>query len=227
METKTLSATVKAVKDSGEFEAILSMPTLDRDGEIIDAYAFEPLPAKIPIDVDHGVGTEKTVGSGVPFYDTDGTLWIRGTFASTPLGQNTRTLVTEGHVGFMSVMYMNAVYENGDDGIPHLRKGELLNAAITPVPSNRQAAILAAKSAEKAVRSAKDHAAIQAIFNNVVQLGAQCPACAEKSAPQGTAKSADTDPEPAAAPAAAAPAEVDVARRLVSLALAQAEIALM
>lgn len=230
MHTKTLIGEIKAAKGDGPgtFEAILSMPTVDRDGEVLDAHAFEPLPKRIPIDVDHGVGTEKTVGSGVPYYE-DGVLKIKGTFASTPLGQQTRALVTEGHVGFMSVMYMNAVYEVDEkDGLPHLRKGELLNAAITPVPSNRQAAITASKSHEKAGarHSTKDAERIQGIFDHVVQLGAICPGCSEKSAPKGEHKSADTDPEIAAAPAAAAPAEVDVARGLAALALVEAEIAL-
>lgn len=236
MHTKTLIGEIKAAKGDGPgtFEAILSMPTVDRDGEVLDAHAFEPLPKRIPIDVDHGIGTEKTVGSGVPYYE-DGVLKIKGTFASTPLGQETRALVTEGHVGFMSVMYMNAVYEVDEkDGLPHLRKGELLNAAITPVPSNRQAAITASKSQfgflkdgetiEIKARSAKDQNAIQSIYNSVVALGAVCPGCAEKSAPTGVAKSADTDPEPAAAPAAAAPADVDVAMALVELALAEAAL---
>lgn len=228
MHTKTLIGEIKAAKGDGPgtFEAILSMPTVDRDGEVLDAHAFEPLPKRIPIDVDHGIGTEKTVGSGVPYYE-DGVLKIKGTFASTPLGQETRALVTEGHVGFMSVMYMNAVYEIDEkDGLPHLRRGELLNAAITPVPSNRQAAITASKSQKAGARhSTKDAERIQGIFDHVVQLGAICPGCAEKSAPSGVAKSADTDPEPAAAPAAAAPAEVDVAS--VRLAIARAELALM
>ena len=44
-----LMGTVKALDDDGEdangsFEVILSAPTLDRDGEVIDAEAFEPLP---------------------------------------------------------------------------------------------------------------------------------------------------------------------------------------
>jgi hypothetical protein len=37
----------------GSFEVILSAPTLDRDGEIIDSRAFDPLPKRINFDTDH------------------------------------------------------------------------------------------------------------------------------------------------------------------------------
>jgi HK97 family phage prohead protease len=144
----TLTADLKAVKSedpAGEFEAILSVPTVDRDGEIIDGKAFDPLPEHITIDVDHGMSTGTTVGSGEPFYDGD-TLMFRGTFSTLPRAQEVRTLVTEGHIRKMSVAFMNAVREDDeDDGMTHIRSAELLNAAIVPIPSNREANILAAK----------------------------------------------------------------------------------
>ena len=162
---KTLDATIKAASDSGEFEAVLSVPTLDRDGEIIDPFAFAPLPSKITIDIDHGMSVASTVGSGTPFYAPDGTLMFRGAFASTARAQEVRTLVKEGHVDRMSVAYRAARYEiDPEDGIMHLRSGELLNAAIVPVPSNREAEILSVKtcascSDAKTVESDPDPAA--------------------------------------------------------------------
>lgn len=142
------TAHIKAAgDDSGSFTAVMSAPTLDRDGEIIDAHAFDPLPDHIMIDVDHAMSVEKTVGSGRPYYDDDGVLMIDGTFASTPLAQDVRTLVNEGHIRTMSVAYMNANYETDpDDERPHLRRAELLNAGIVGIPSNREALILASKA---------------------------------------------------------------------------------
>lgn len=146
MKLGALDATIKATGDAGEFEAILSMPTLDRDAEIIDPYAFAPLPTKITIDVDHGMSVAATVGSGTPYYTPDGVLMVRGTFASTPRAQEVRTLVREGHVDRMSVAYRAARYEiDPGDGVMHLRSGELLNAAIVAIPANREAAITAVK----------------------------------------------------------------------------------
>lgn len=133
---------------AGKFTAVLSAPTVDRDGEIIDARAFEPLPEHIPIDIDHGMDTRSTVGSGRPYYDGD-LLMFEGRFASTPLGQETRTLVTEGHVRKMSVAFMGAQRYEDEDGIPHVAKAELLNAAVVSIPSNREADILAAKAFEQ------------------------------------------------------------------------------
>lgn len=147
MSKHFLSAEVKAVDSSnpnGEFEVILSAPTLDRDGEVIDARAFEPLPDHITFDIDHGMSVSTTVGSGVPSYDGD-LLKVNGTWASIPLGQTVRTLVDEGHIRTTSVAFMGAKREV-KDGVAHIVKGELLNGAFVAVPSNRQALVLASKS---------------------------------------------------------------------------------
>lgn len=155
MDTKHLQAEIKMADGAaelgvdlaeGEFLAIISDPTLDRDGEIVDAGAFEPLPSKITIDIDHGMSVRSTVGSGRPFYSGD-RLMIRGRFASTDLAKDTRTLVTEGHVDRMSVAYRRAQVRDVD-GVPHIFKAELLNVAIVPIPANPAAAILAAKAAD-------------------------------------------------------------------------------
>lgn len=147
MKTKTIRAEVKAVESdnpNGEFEVVLSAPTLDRDGEIIDAKAFEPLPAHITFDIDHGLSTATTVGSGQPFYDGD-LLKVRGTFSSIPRAQEVRTLVAEGHIRTTSVAFMDAK-KTVKDGVPHITKAELLNGAFVPVPANREALVLTAKA---------------------------------------------------------------------------------
>ncbi|MCA1569793.1 MAG: HK97 family phage prohead protease [Chloroflexi bacterium] len=228
------SADIKSVKKdgTGEFEAILSVPTLDRDGEVIDANAFEPLPDHIPIDVDHGMSVTTTVGSGVPYYDGE-SLMFRGSFASTPLGQEVRTLVTEGHVRKMSVAYMGSRYEEDEeDGKRHLRSAELLNAAIVAIPSNREADILAAKALEVDLANGKagarnsktDAETIQSMHDQTCFLGAKC---AEASGEPEKSPTTDPEVKAAAAKAAAAPpADVDVARALAELSLAEADLSL-
>lgn len=156
MKPKFLMAEVKAVDTeddpNGGFEVILSAPTVDRDGEVVDGKAFEPLPPWINFDLDHAMTVEKTVGSGVPYYDGD-VLKVKGTYASTELGQLVRTLVKEGHIRQTSVAYMPPKREV-KDGVPHIVKSELLNGAFVGVPSNRDAVVLAAKSYAEARRSA-------------------------------------------------------------------------
>ncbi|MDP1820440.1 MAG: HK97 family phage prohead protease [Acidimicrobiales bacterium] len=137
----------RATDGPGGFEAILSMPTQDRDGEVIDARAFEPLPDHLPIDIDHGMSVATTVASGRPFY-VGSQLRFEGSFASTQLGQEVRTLVLEGHVRKMSVAFMSPE-KVVKDGRVHIVKAELLNAAIVAIPSNREASILAAKSVRR------------------------------------------------------------------------------
>ena len=203
---------LKSVKeaDDGTFEAVLSMPTVDRDNEVVDAKAFEPLPARIPIDVDHGMTTVTTVGSGVPYYDGDVLKLRDGRFASTPLGQEVRTLVTEGHVPYMSVAFITAEREVDEkDGKVHVRSAELLNATFTPVPSNREAIVLAAKVGAR--NSSKDLERIQAMHDHCVELGAGC--SGKHATADDTKTPADTNPETTAAPAAVEPpAEVLLAR---------------
>jgi hypothetical protein len=221
-------ADIKAVKDGGEgeFEAILSVPTMDRDGEVVDAHAFDPLPDYIPIDIDHGMSVTSTVGSGTPYYDGE-TLRFRGTFASTQLGQEVRTLVTEGHVRKMSVAFMSAQRAEAEDGTTHVVKAELLNAAIVAIPSNRESDILAAKALDlKATKAAS----LQQIHDLASSAGAECKgadADDTKSATEAAEIPVITDPEDTAAPAAVEPpAEVDVARALTDLALVEADLAL-
>jgi hypothetical protein len=210
---------------NGSFEAILSAPTLDRDGEVIDTRAFEPLPERIPIDIDHGMTVSTTVGSGMPYYDGD-VLKIKGTFSSIPRAQELRTLVTEGHVARMSVTFMDAE-RSTKDGVPHVTRAELLNAAFVPIPSNREAAVLVAKAFAPDPDEVKASKAdrLQSIHDLAVANGAACDSSKSHTpeAPEPATASAVTDPEKAAAPAAAkSPADVTA---VLAAARAQAEAA--
>lgn len=184
--------TVETENPDGAFQAVLSMPTLDRDREIIDANAFAPLPDRITIDVDHGMSTASTVGSGRPYYDGD-VLKIDGTFSSIPRAQEVRTLVKEGHVPAMSVAFMGAERVTGEDGVTHITRAELLNAAFVPIPSNREAAVLAIKSGAR--NSQADADRMQTIHDLSVANGAAC----EGKHAHGETKSTDTDHDDAAA----------------------------
>lgn len=193
-EVKTLDSS----DPNGEFEAILSAPTLDRDGEVIEAGAFNPLPDRIPIDVDHGMTVDSTVGSGSPFYDGD-LLKIRGRFASTERAQTVRTLIAEGHVDRMSVTFMNADRQD-KDGVPHIVHAELLNAAFVPIPSNRQAAVLMAKAFQPDSDELKATKAdrLQSIHDLAVANGAVCGKAAHVHQDENESE-ADAPETPAAA----------------------------
>lgn len=182
---------VKAVEDTGgdpngEFDVILTAPTLDRDGEVVDSKIFEPLPDHITFDIDHGMSIATTVGSGTPFYDGDN-LRVKGTYSSIPRAQEVRTLVREGHIRTTSVAFMGAVREE-KDGVPHIVSAELLNGAFVPIPSNRDALVLSAKAYEAAIKvgsrnSSKDGERLQHIHDLTVENGATCAATEATSAP--------------------------------------------
>lgn len=148
MTISHLVATVKAVDDgsgTGTFEAVASTPTLDRDGEIVAAGAFNPLPASVPIHVDHKMDSEGLVGTGRPFYVGD-TLKVTGRFAGTPRAQIIRQLVIEGHLRTMSVVFMGAEVERVDGKPPLVKRAELLAVDFVTVPSNRGALVTSARS---------------------------------------------------------------------------------
>lgn len=166
---------------NGSFDVILSAATLDRDGEVIDARAFEPLPDHIPFDIDHGMTVATTVGSGTPYYAEDGTLRVKGGFASTALAQEVRTLVAEGHIRTTSVTFMAADRVEDSKGVQHVKTAELLNGTFTPVPSNREAVVLSAKAAtlvteakEGRRNSASDAELIQTAHDAMASMGASC-----------------------------------------------------
>lgn len=150
MSKQFLLGEVKAAGDDdgkgpGEFEVILSAPTLDRDGEVVDSKIFEPLPDHITFDIDHGMSVATTVASGVPSYDDEGRLRVKGTYSSIPRAQEVRTLVREGHIRTTSVAFMGAKREE-KDGVQHVVSAELLNGAFVPIPSNRESVVLSAKA---------------------------------------------------------------------------------
>jgi len=176
MDKRFMLAEVKAVKDAtvaGEWEAVLSAPTMDRDGEVVAKGAFDPLPESIPIHAYHAF--DDPVGRGQPFYDGD-LLKARGGFASTPRAQEIRTLVEEGVIANMSVGFMAAEREERD-GVPTVTKAELLEASFVSVPSNREAAVLMAKDYSEKVgarNSSTDAERLQSIHDLSVANGAEC-----------------------------------------------------
>jgi hypothetical protein len=183
MATKRVTAAVSTLDDedaNGSFDIILSTATRDRDGEVVSAKSWAlPLPASIPINVDHSPSVSDVIGSGQPWLDADGNLRVKGTFASTPQAQHVRGLVAEGHVQSVSVEFLRRKDANGQP------VNELVGGAFVSVPSNPEARVLAAKSeafraAVKAIvaegKSAEDagNAMLQAIHDASVHLGADC-----------------------------------------------------
>lgn len=224
MEKRVALFEVKALEDAetvGEFEAILSVPTIDRDGEVVDAKAFEPLPEEIPIHKFHDFSSP--VATAKPFYEGD-ILKARGVFDPDPASQEIRSKVGRS-IRYMSVGFMAAT-RSDDEGVPHITKAELLEASFVSVPSNREAAILAVKSQAKAGarNSASDSGRLQQIHDLAVENGAKCAADDDEEP-----KSPATDPEgKAAAPAAASPpADVTVGMARLAAMRAEAELLLI
>lgn len=207
-----LDAEVKATDTTvGEWEAVISAPTLDRDGEVIAKGAFNPLPKSIPIHLDHNMTTDGVVGIGRPYYAGD-ELRLKGTYASTPKAQIIRQLVAEGVIGAMSVGFMDAK-RVVKDGVPTITKAELLEASFVTVPSNREALVVAAKSFDD---------------GNVAEFLTVAAAAAKVAAGDEEKSTAVADPEDeAAAPAAAEPPADTTAVALARLAAMRAEADLL
>ena len=215
MDKKTFAmAEVKAAESenpNGEFEVILSAETVDRDGEIIDAKAFEPLPESIPFHAFHDF--HDPIGRAVPFYDGD-VLKARGMFASTARAQEIRTLVSEGVIGHTSVGFMAATRKDAEDA-PHVTKGELLEGSFVSVPSNREAAVLMAKEYDAkagARNSTKDSERLQHIHDLAVDNGAVCAGETREATPAPETPSEEDGKSPASNVVEMARIRADIAR---------------
>lgn len=166
---KTVAGIVQPIADdssaTGSFHVILSTADVDREGESLGADEWEqPLPARIPFDVDHEMTVPSTVGSGVPTIE-DGQLHVRGVYSALPKAQEVRQLVREGHIGATSVTFLTKRAPDGSI------KRELLNGTFTPVPVNPHAIVLEGKGGAKA---AGDSRRIQAIHDHAATMGANC-----------------------------------------------------
>jgi hypothetical protein len=146
---KTIGVVTKGGDDGdvehGTFEVILSTPATDRDGEEVKAEEWKtPLPDHITFDIDHGMSVATTVGSGAPTLDGAGKMIVKGRWASTPLAQQTRALVNEGHIKTTSVAFLRLGTKAAGGA-----KRELLNGAFVAVPSNTEALILNSKALQR------------------------------------------------------------------------------
>ncbi len=145
-----LSASVKSLDTDdprGGFEAVLSSPRLDRDGDVIAPGAFDPLPESIPIHLDHEMSTRSLVARAVPFYEGD-VLKARGHFGSDDeLSQAVRAKVASGLIDSMSVGFHRPVFgERSASGARTIIGGELLEASFVSVPANADARVVSAKA---------------------------------------------------------------------------------
>ncbi len=128
---------------NGGFTAVLSTPSLDRDGDRLQRDEWiEPLPDRLPLDVDHGMSVSDTIGSFHPYFDGD-VMMMDAYFASTEKAQTVRTLVQEGHIRSVSVAFMSDKSQKEAGGAFR----EILNAGVVNTPANRDAVILASKAA--------------------------------------------------------------------------------
>lgn len=144
-EMKSLILDLKAIDgdyEHGEFEAILSTPDVDREGESVKPGAFNPLPKSIPIHFSHDfISGAAPIGAGEPFYDGD-TLKVRGRFAPTPRAQEMRSLVNGGFITAMSAGFIRTDKGRSKD----ITSGDLIEGSLTATPINSRALVLASKS---------------------------------------------------------------------------------
>jgi phage head maturation protease len=177
-EFKTVAFELKALDGenaNGEFEAVLSTPDLDRDGETVMPRAFDPLPKSIPVHFSHDfVDKVPPVGRATPYYDGD-TLKVKGTFASTPRAQELRALVNEGVIDSMSAGFLTTKKKGKS-----IIEGDLIEGSLTATPVNRSALLLRSKALAElelkagARNSSTDGSRLQQIHDLSVENGADC-----------------------------------------------------
>lgn len=175
VEYLTLRASVKAVESddpNGSFEAVLSLEGADREGESITPGAFNPLPAEIPIYVEHDWRSGALpVAKAVPYYEGD-VLKCKGTFAPTDRAQNEiRPMVKDGFLKSMSVGFLNgkrAVIA----GLKSVTSGDLFESSFTAIPVKVGAEVLSVKAGAR--NSKTDAQRLQEIHDLATANGATC-----------------------------------------------------
>jgi hypothetical protein len=150
-------------QEAGGFTAVASTGSVDRDGEVIQPGALMPLPASIPVHLDHVISASNVVARARPYYSGP-RLMIDATFDSGPLGQEARRKVAEGMVDSVSIVFLGEKWETVK-GVRTLTKGELLACDLVSVPSQREARILTARSFDLA-----SHAVTEARTDALVAL---------------------------------------------------------
>jgi hypothetical protein len=175
--TKRMTVSPGTDDGTGTFDAILSTPSVDRDGESLASHHWkQPLPARIAITVDHTGSVSDVVASGEPYIASDGSLRLRGRFSATEKGQTVRQLVVGGDVNSLSVEFLRRKDANGQP------VNELTAASFVLLPANTDAVVLSAKAFDaglEAILAGKslgggDAAMLQAIHDAAGHLGAQC-----------------------------------------------------
>ena len=133
-----------ASADGGGFRAIASTSALDRDGEVLAAGCFNPLPSSVPVHLDHSMSAATVIGRAVPFY-VGPDLHIDCTLASTPDAQVVRQKLAEGVLNSISVVFIAQQWEQRA-GVRTCVKAELLAADVVSVPSQSAARVLSVRN---------------------------------------------------------------------------------
>jgi HK97 family phage prohead protease len=142
--TSAVGADIVSARDGGGFTAVAASGDLDRDNERIMPGCFAPLPATVPVHLDHRMSAASVIGRGRPYMVGD-KLRIDANFASTKDAQDVRQKVADGVIDSMSIVFRGLDWKD-IDGIRTCVKGELLAADLVSVPSNSGARILSSRS---------------------------------------------------------------------------------
>lgn len=149
-------------QEGGGFIAVASDGSLDRDGEIVRPGAFNPLPASIPVHLDHTMRAADVIGGGKPFYSGD-KLMIDVRLASTPDAQVVRQKLADEIIDSVSIVFLGETWETVD-GVKTLVRGELLACDIVSVPSQPNARVLSSRALKIASREMVNQVVADAIL---------------------------------------------------------------
>lgn len=145
LERKHVEAELKAVGEN-EFEGYGSVfGNVDQGGDVIEPGAFGNLGSrKVRMLRDHDPA--KVIGAWTSI-EVDGRgLRLKGRFAATPLGQETRELVRMGAMDGLSIGYRTQDADRRADGARALKRIDLWEVSVVTFPMNEAAQIDAVKA---------------------------------------------------------------------------------
>lgn len=121
----------------------------DFDDDVVEQGAFKKsLKKRMPkLLLQHR--TDKPIGRFTEVKENDVGLFVKGVFANTTDGNDTRELVRMGVLDSMSIGFAPVLTEFGKNGLRRLKELDLFEVSIVTFPANNRASITNVKSIEK------------------------------------------------------------------------------
>lgn len=170
MEKKSIDLTVKRLETDSRiltgYASAFGLPA-DSAGDVIVAGAFIESIAKIknggiPLLNSHRQTADAVLGTVIDAREDPTGLFITAQLADTPQVEEIRQKMMQGHITKMSIGFYVADQEFKDikgETLRFIKKADLMEVSVVPIPANSRAAIVSVKSRDTAIEQSQKEVA--------------------------------------------------------------------